>query len=211
MDKKNYYPVMLNLTTKSALIIGLGAVGLRKLKGLVDKSANIYVISKEIKLETKEQVNRLKTQSDTSIMIIEEALDLNKHYEYLENSDIIFICTDNILLNQEIETYAKSNKIWHLRCDDATHSDFINPITIQKQELLLAISTSGASPIYCQYLKSEIEKVLETLDINKLKLLDLARKKIKSQNDYETKAKLLEKLVHMSKEELEDIIGEEIL
>ena len=177
MDKKNYYPVMLNLTTKSALIIGLGAVGLRKLKGLVDKSANIYVISKEIKLETKEQVNRLKTHSDTNIMIIEEALDLNKHYEYLENSDIIFICTDNILLNQEIETYAKSNKIWHLRCDDATHSDFINPITIQKQELLLAISTSGASPIYCQYLKSEIEKVLETLDIDKLKLLDLARKK----------------------------------
>ena len=76
---------------------------------------------------------------------------------------------------------------------------------------MLAISTSGASPIYCQYLKSEIEKVLETLDIDKLKLLDLARKKIKSQNDYETKAKLLEKLVHMSKEELEDIIGEEIL
>ena len=175
---------MLNLTTKSALIIGLGAVGLRKLKGLVDKTANIYVISKEIKLETKEQVSRLKTHSDTNIMIIEEALDLNKHYEYLENSDIIFICTDNILLNQEIETYAKSNKIWHLRCDDATHSDFINPITIQKQELLLAISTSGASPIYCQYLKSEIEKVLETLDIDKLKLLDLALKKIKSQNDY---------------------------
>ena len=82
---------MLNLTTKSALIIGLGAVGLRKLKGLVDKTANIYVISKEIKLETKEQVNRLKTQSNTSIMLIEEALDLNKHYEYLENSDIIFI------------------------------------------------------------------------------------------------------------------------
>ena len=61
---------MLNLTTKSALIIGLGAVGLRKLKGLVDKTANIYVISKEIKLETKEQVSSLERKSNTSIMLI---------------------------------------------------------------------------------------------------------------------------------------------
>ncbi len=201
---------MLNLNNKSALIVGLGNVGLRKLKGLIDKSSNIFVISKEIKSEIKERINSLSRDSKTNITVIEEEMDLNRHCEYLSSSDIIFICTDDILLNREIETYAKNNKIWSLRCDDATDSDFINPVTIQKQELLLAISTSGASPFYCKYLKSEIEKVLETFDVEKLKFLELARRKVKSQNDGETKMRLLEKLVYMSKEELKDIIGEEI-
>ncbi len=202
----------MNLKSKHILIIGSGSVALRKLKGLIYKAKQIIVITKSQDENFKDFVINNQSNIDNRLKILEESFEIDKHKEYILDSNLLFICTDNTTLNAEIELYAKNNKIWNLRCDDARNSDFINPITIQSKELLISISSSGISPAYSKHIKAEIEKLIQNIDTDKLKIIEQARKIIKNNDIFSVdKTVLLEKLPDMSKEELERIIKEESL
>lgn len=212
LDNNKYYPINLNLKSKHILIIGSGGVAQRKLKGLMDKAKQIIVITKIQDEKFKEFIINNKNLIGNKLIILEECFDIEKHKTYILDADLLFICTDNTKLNASIEYYAKDKRIWNLRCDDAGDSDFINPITIKNQDLMISISSSGISPAYSKYIKAEIEELIKNIDMDKLTLIDKARKIIKQKIILpNNKTTLLKKLPDMSKEELKEIIKEESL
>lgn len=187
-------------------------MALRKLKGLINKAKQITVITKSQNEQFKDFILGNQSNTNTSLVILEESFDIDNHKKYIIDSNLLFICTDDTNLNADIESYAKDNNIWNLRCDDASYSDFINPITISNEDLLISISSSGISPVYSKYIKGEIEKLIQNIDTDKLKLIEQARKLIKSNVIFfDDKTALLKQLPDMSKEELEHIIKEESL
>lgn len=212
LDNNKYYPINLNLKSKHILIIGSGGVAQRKLKGLMDKAKQIIVITKIQDEKFKEFIINNKNLIGNKLIILEECFDIEKHKTYILDADLLFICTDNTKLNASIEYYAKDKRIWNLRCDDAGDSDFINPITIKNQDLMISISSSGISPAYSKYIKAEIEELIKNIDMDKLTLIDKARKIIKQKIILpNNKTTLLKQLPDMSKEELKEIIKEESL
>ncbi len=145
-----------------------------------------------------------------SFVLIKMNADIHNIQDYIKNADLLFICTDNTALNEQIELQAKKNKVWFLRCDCAVSSDFINPIVISKGEVKIAVSTSGKSPAYSKILKQKIIEITEDIDSDHIKLLGEARQAVKtSYNNSKQKKEILSKLHLMGKDELIEIIGKE--
>lgn len=182
-----YYPIMLNLEAKKVLIVGLGQIGLRKLTGLYGTGCELTVLTpKDLKIRQKiyEAVFR-KISEETfyqestedafirafvqNIRLIEEKFNTERHLSLIDESDVIFLCTNDPMLQAKLYDYAKNKGIWTLRCDDGASSDFITPIAVQKDELLIAISTSGSSPSYAKYFKDKIRELLKKTDTSMLK------------------------------------------
>lgn len=186
-----YYPVMLNLKNKNILLVGMGKVGFRKLKGLFGTQANITVITEQMKLTDKDMKaairERFGEKEDIALLmedffyrlkIVNKPFSMSEHKELLDQSEMIFLCTDSTALHKEIKKYTQEKKIWTLCCDRGDRSDFINPLTTEKDELVISVSTSGSSPTFAKKIKEELEQFLKTIDTSSLKTWKKNRRKL---------------------------------
>ena len=142
-----YYPVFMNIKDKDCLVVGGGSVGARKASTLEKCGAKVKLISSLFSPECED----LKTTS----------IEMEKK-EY-ENNDItgmffIFAATDNADLNKEIQKDAAKLDILCNIADSPDRSDFILPSIVDRGDLILAISTSGASPAMAKKIRQELEQ-----------------------------------------------------
>lgn len=184
-----YYPVMLDLRGRKVLMIGCGKVGFRKLTGLFATGAQITVIDPNVgdASELSEQVSMhhrqrraYKEEKDAfreRLTIYREAYELRLHKQILLASDLVFLCTDDLSLHGEVTEVTRQAGIWTLRCDRGDLSDFINPIVTEKEELMIAVSTSGSSPSFARQIKEKLEEWIRTIDTAALRTLKEKRRK----------------------------------
>ncbi len=121
-----------------------------KLRHLLDFTTNISVIAPILSDETE----RLIEENNLSLE--------QRGYEKgdIEGFDIVVVAVDNIALQAEI---FKESRGYNCLCNcvDATeYCDFIFGSTIKKDDLTIAISTSGASPALAKQLKQYLEKLI---------------------------------------------------
>ena len=182
----NYYPIMLDLTNKNCIIVGGGKVALRKVKGLINKNANIKVISPNI-------ISGFYSIDNINIKI------LNKEYSRgdLKGGDVVFICTDSKEVNDKCLIEAKEENLLINMADRQSECDFILPSKIERGELTISISTSGNSPTYASKLKDDIEEMLPNGIEEYIVALGETRKLIKSNiSDIKLRKKILNELVN---------------
>ena len=140
-----YYPVMLDLDYKKVVIVGGGSVALQKVKSLLETKAVINVVSPALHPSLSE--------------FAEEGL-LTWRQKCFEPGDLdgavlSFAATDQEDVNEEVESAAQH---WQLlnRVDGKGRRDFITPATVRKGPLIIAVSTSGASPAVARKISREL-------------------------------------------------------
>lgn len=149
-DDLSYFPAFLNLENRKILLVGGGLVASSKLRHLLDFTTNISVIAPLL-------------SDETELLIKKNSLSLEKRgYEKgdVAGFDIVVVAVDNIALQAEI---FKESRGYNCLCNcvDATeYCDFIFGSTIKKDDLTIAISTSGASPALAKQLKKYLEKLI---------------------------------------------------
>ncbi len=121
-----------------------------KLRHLLDFTTNISVIAPILSDETE----RLIKENNLSLE--------QRGYEKgdIKGFDIVVVAVDNIALQAEI---FKESREYNCLCNcvDATeYCDFIFGSIIKKDDLTIAISTSGASPALAKQLKKYLEKLI---------------------------------------------------
>lgn len=210
----NYYPIMLNLKDKKVLFIGAGNVACRKLKGIMDFECSVTVISKDIAPGISALQKAFNDRNEeikvSAFELIRLKADKTNVDDNIKNSDLLFICTDDGKLNEQLELMAKKHKVMYLRCDSGKSSDFITPVVISHEDIKIAISTSGKSPAFSKILKEKIEEVIGGIDPKHIMLLGKAREAVKlSDMNASQKKELLSKLHLMESDELIDIIEKE--
>ncbi|MBF2340415.1 bifunctional precorrin-2 dehydrogenase/sirohydrochlorin ferrochelatase [Listeria welshimeri] len=142
------YPIMLDVTNKKIVIIGGGEVAYRKACGLVAAHADILVIGLTVLPEIKA----------LDVRFIEEAY----RKEHIEDAFMVFICTDNSLVNQAVLQDVSDNQLVN-DTTNQTNSDFFNMATVTKNKLVVGISTGGGNPSFSKKVKFEIGQLLENL------------------------------------------------
>ncbi|MBC6297863.1 bifunctional precorrin-2 dehydrogenase/sirohydrochlorin ferrochelatase [Listeria sp. FSL L7-1517] len=147
------YPIMLDLTEKKVVIIGGGKVALRKAKGLVGTDADVLVVGITVLPEIK----------TLDVHFLEEAY----RKEHLEGAFLVFICTDNLEVNQAVMQDASANQLVNDTTNQA-NSTFFNMATITKKELVIGISTDGGNPSYAKKVKNEIEDLVDNFDTKEI-------------------------------------------
>lgn len=146
----SHFPIFLNLHNRKILLVGGGAVAAAKLRHLLEFGSNISVIAPLLADETKRliEVNNLP-------------LEQRAYKEGdLEGFHLVIVAVDSIALQAEI---FKESRGYNCLCncvDALEYCDFLFGSTIQKDDLTIAISTSGASPAVTKVLKSYFEECI---------------------------------------------------
>lgn len=145
------YPVMMNLDRKRVIVVGGGRVALRKVRGLLESGALVSVVSPEV----EDELGRLA-----------EAGDIDWLPEHFQESVLdrwpdvmlVFGTTDNRNVNVLIHRAAVSRRIPCNIADVPELCTFIVPAVITQGDLMIAVSTGGASPALARRIREDLER-----------------------------------------------------
>ena len=165
-----YYPVHLDIQNRSCLVVGGGSVGTRKVITLLDCGANVTVISPVV----SHQLRDFATSG--SIKLRERPYQSGD----LDGMFLVIGATDDEELNRQI-----SNDADHLNtlCNIADRPEvcnFILPSIVQRDDLVITVSTSGRSPAMAKKLRKTLENQFGKEYGVFLKLMGAIRKKLLS-------------------------------
>ncbi len=164
-----YYPIFLDIKDKNCLVVGAGPVGVRKAFMLNNCGANVTLVSLDFSVRSDDLKN-------SSILLEKKKYDSKDINEMF----LVFAATNNKDLNGQIKRDAKNVNILCNVADASNNSDFILPSVVCREDLILAVSTSGSSPALAKKIKEELAKeygseyaiLLEMMKNIRIKLVD---------------------------------------
>jgi uroporphyrin-III C-methyltransferase/precorrin-2 dehydrogenase/sirohydrochlorin ferrochelatase len=146
----NYFPVFFDLTGQKVLVVGGGDVALRKISLLERSGALITVVAPEIapELMARAALGKLK-------LAIREFVPLD-----LDGARLVIVATSRRAVNRWIANLSESRNIPVNVVDDAQASRFIVPAIIDRDPVLVAVSTGGTSPVLARRLRERLEALI---------------------------------------------------
>lgn len=143
------YPIMYKIKGKRVVVVGAGQVALRKVKDLTQAGALVVVIAPDIHRDLEEFA-----LSNPTVTIIQR--------EYRKGdcagAALVFSATNNTQVNRTVFEEASALNIPINAVDDPDNSSFYVPSFFTRGLLLVAVSTSGASPAMAAKLRRLIEQ-----------------------------------------------------
>lgn len=180
-------PVLLNLKDRRVLVIGLGKVGLRRLKTLCDYPCEVFAVGRG-------------EYCPEGVTLLGEYYD-EKH---LKGMDLVVAATDNRRVNDAVVAACRTRNIMVNRVDNPEDCDFIFPSVVRRGDLSIAVCTEGASPALTGKIKKEIETQYDNDYTERIALLRSIREIIlKTAQDSTLKRQKLTALTELSVEELQ--------
>jgi precorrin-2 dehydrogenase/sirohydrochlorin ferrochelatase len=146
----SYFPAFLKLDDIKILIVGGGNIAYEKLEHLLDFTQDIDIVALDISMEMMQLVKKY---------------DLNFQKRAYQKGDIakyaiVIIAVDDIALQAAIFEESKAHKCLCNAVDSVDYCDFIFPSYIKKDDLTIAVSTSGASPAVAKHLRRYLQKLI---------------------------------------------------
>ncbi|RXZ84549.1 bifunctional precorrin-2 dehydrogenase/sirohydrochlorin ferrochelatase [Paenibacillaceae bacterium] len=141
-----YYPIMLNIEQCKCVVVGGGTVALRKIAGLAEAGAKIVAIAPE-------PADKLRQMAlEGSVELVEREY----REEDLADAVLVFTATNRGDVNAQVTRDAARRGI-PVNTADAGHTGtFTTPAVLRRGDLLLAVSTSGASPALASRIQQEL-------------------------------------------------------
>jgi uroporphyrin-III C-methyltransferase/precorrin-2 dehydrogenase/sirohydrochlorin ferrochelatase len=146
----NYFPVFFDLSGQRVLVVGGGEVALRKISLLERTGASISVVAPEVTpaILSLAAAGKLK-------LALREFLP-----EDLDAARLVIVATSRRAVNRWIAKLSESRNIPVNVVDDAQVSRFIVPAIIDRDPVLIAVSTGGASPVLARRLRERLEALI---------------------------------------------------
>jgi precorrin-2 dehydrogenase/sirohydrochlorin ferrochelatase len=182
-----YYPVHLDIQNRNCLVVGGGGVGTRKVVTLLNCGANVTVVSPEI----SEQLRELAESPSLTLK--------QRPYqsEDLEGMFLVIGATDDEMLNGQISRDAEQRCTLCNIADRPEKCNFILPSIVQRDDLVITISTSGRSPALAKKLRKSLEARFGEEYGVFLRLMGGIRKKLLSQShEPEAHKPIFERLIN---------------
>jgi precorrin-2 dehydrogenase / sirohydrochlorin ferrochelatase len=142
-----YYPVLLDLSGKKVIIIGGGKVAQRKIETLLSYGAVIHVISKDLTPELKSLLEK------GDIKLLGDEFDES----FIKDAFLLIVATNDKTLNRKVSSIAREKNILVNTVDQPEECSFIVPSIIKRDDLIVAISTSGKSPALAKRIRETLE------------------------------------------------------
>ena len=137
----HYYPVFLELSGQSCLVVGAGAVGCRKIASLL-----------ECPIERLHVIDLAEPDTNLQVLLEDKRVSFTKRSftpSDVEGCALVFAATSN---RQTNERGILCN------CTDAPKdSSFIVPALVEQGNIAIALSTGGASPALARKIREDLE------------------------------------------------------
>jgi len=143
-------PIFLDVKGRLCLVVGGGETAMRKVASLRHAGARVQVISPQIGARLEE----LAAAGDIAFVQrpFEEA--------DLSGAALAIAATDDAAVNRRISRIAKKRGIPVNVVDQPEECSFIMPSVIDRSPVVVAVSTSAASPVLARLLRSRLESLI---------------------------------------------------
>ena len=146
------YPVMLDLSRLRVLVVGGGEVATRKVAGLADAGGRPEIVSPAVTDALRARV---------------EGLRLAWHPRPYRPADVdgrhlVFAATDDADVNARVAEDARAAGALVSRADEGGASDFHVPSHLRRDEVVVAFSSGGASPLLARRLRERLAESVVT-------------------------------------------------
>jgi precorrin-2 dehydrogenase/sirohydrochlorin ferrochelatase len=184
---RTYYPAMLDLTGRGALVVGAGKVGEGKIRSLLNAGARVRVVA----LDATDQVRRWAKEGRIDLAL--------RPYEKddLEGCFLVIAATERNDTNVRVFEDAEQRQ---MLCNvvDVTHlCNFILPSIMRRGDLAIGVSTAGASPALARKIRLELEERYGPEHALVLELLGSLREELKARYpDPHDRKVLFERIVY---------------
>jgi uroporphyrin-III C-methyltransferase/precorrin-2 dehydrogenase/sirohydrochlorin ferrochelatase len=146
----NYFPAFFDLRGLRVLVVGAGEVALRKVTLLERTGALMTLVAPEV-------VPELKARAQAGVLTLRER---EFQAEDLEGVRLVVVATSRRAQNRWIASLCEARAIPVNVVDDKEASRFIVPAIIDRDPVLIAISTGGASPVLARRLRERLEALI---------------------------------------------------
>lgn len=165
-----YFPTFLDSQQLQCLVVGAGEVAARKIELLLKTEATISVVAPRVCATIKE------FKDNNSIELFERTFE----EQDLDRKNLVFVATDDKLLNQRISEMAQQRNLFVNVVDNTPFCTFITPSIVDRSPIIIAMSSGGVAPVLLRYLRQKLESVIPS-NISRLgKFAEKFRDKVKS-------------------------------
>jgi siroheme synthase-like protein len=139
-------PLMLDLRDKKVVVVGAGRVSAKKVALLLDAGARVTIITKEVVVPVATAIERLAIRPYRP--------------GDLAGAFLAVSATGDPDVNDLIVKEASEHHIWLNVVDDATRSSYFFTAVHRDGDVVVSVSTEGASPALAQWVRDIVATVL---------------------------------------------------
>jgi precorrin-2 dehydrogenase/sirohydrochlorin ferrochelatase len=162
------YPIFLELSGRRVVVVGGGAVAVRKAQALLAAGARLVVVA--------EQIDNMLT-----VLCRDKKAELIKSKyskDYLAEAVLTIAATNNPQLNRRIYKDCQELEVLCNVVDEPELCDFFVPAVVKRGDLQIAIGTEGHCPAYAGHIRKKLEEIFTEEHGQFLAELEALRKQI---------------------------------
>lgn len=146
----DFLPVFLNVRERPAVVVGGGAVALRKAELLLRCGARVTLVAPHL------------TVGLGSLLASGRIEHRATHFTpaTLDGAAVVIAATDQPSVNAAVAQAARVRNIPVNVVDDLQESSFIVPAIVDRDPVIVAVGTSGNAPVLARYVRERIEALL---------------------------------------------------
>jgi precorrin-2 dehydrogenase/sirohydrochlorin ferrochelatase len=162
------YPIFLELSGRRAVVIGGGAVAVRKAQPLLAAGARLVIVAEHV----DDMLTALCARSEAELVRSKYSKN------YLAGAVLAIAATNNRQLNKQIYKDCQELEILCNVVDQPELCDFFVPAVVKRGELQIAIGTEGYCPAYAGHIRKKLEQTFTNKHGEFLAELETLRKRI---------------------------------
>ena len=141
------YPIFLELSGRRVVLVGGGAVAVRKAEALLEAGARLVVVT----AQASDTLTSLCTRTGA------ELIRSKYSKQYIVEAVLVVAATDNTKVNEQVYHDCQELEVLCNVVDDPRLCDFFVPAVVKRGDLQIAVGTDGHSPAYAGHIRKKLE------------------------------------------------------
>jgi precorrin-2 dehydrogenase / sirohydrochlorin ferrochelatase len=162
------YPIFLELSGRRVVLVGGGAVAVRKASSLLEAGARLVVIAQK------------PSEAMIGLCASHGAELVRDRYakQYVAEAVLVIAATDDEAVNEQVCRDCQELEVLCNVVDEPQLCDFFVPAVVKRGDLQIAIGTEGYCPAYAGHLRQKLEAIFTEDHGRFLAELERARREI---------------------------------
>src|SRR5688500_7963585 len=136
-------PLFLKLRNRNCLVVGGGAVALRKIELLLEAGATVTVAAPELQLQVRRLIEEKR--------IIHAANEFTS--DLLDHKILVVAATDDAAVNRSVYMEANARNILVNVVDQPELCSVTFPAIVDRSPLLIAVGSNGSAPVLARKIR----------------------------------------------------------